>query len=95
MARLREAQQRDAFEQFYRAYFPRVYAFSVRAASDPEAARALTRVIFERALQELHRFDGSVSLAAWMLGVARAERARAGRPLARVEPLPTAQPARG
>jgi len=94
VARLREARQRDAFEQFYRAYFPRVYAFAVRAAPDAEAARALTSAILERALHELDRFDGSMSLAAWMLGVARAERARA-RPLVRVEPLPSAHSARG
>jgi RNA polymerase sigma-70 factor (ECF subfamily) len=61
----------DAWEQLYRASYPRLLAFARRRVSADHAADAVAET-FLRALTDLHRFDRQLGgFQPWLFGIAR------------------------
>ena len=70
LARIR--QRPDAIRQFYRSYFPRVYAYVAYRVSTRQDAEDLTSDIFIKLVESIGRFEyrGPGSLAAWVFRIA-------------------------
>lgn len=70
---LRDARQdMRAFIELYRAYFPRVYAYTVYRVGRAQEAEDITSEVFLRALEKLGEFEwrGDGSFAAWIFRLA-------------------------
>lgn len=61
----------QAFEQLYRTYVDRVYAYVAFRVRDRELADDLTQEVFIQALRALGGYDWRGSLAPWLLRIAR------------------------
>jgi len=60
----------DAFSEIYDAYFPRVYAFTLKRVGDPAEAEDLTQETFVQLYRSLESFEGRSSLLTWTFGIA-------------------------
>lgn len=60
-----------AFEQLYRTYVDRVYAYVAFRVRDADLADDLTQEVFIQALRALGGYDWRGSLAPWLLRIAR------------------------
>lgn len=86
-----------AFDRLFGEALDRVHAFVARRAASPEAAEQMTERILVRVFDALGRYDGSVPLSAWVLGLTMQE-LRADAPASRADIRPsgtTAAPASG
>jgi RNA polymerase sigma-70 factor, ECF subfamily len=84
LARRVLAGDESAFEEFFAAYFPRVYRFArLRLAGDEDAAEDVVQVTLIKALGKLHTYRGEAALFTWLCTFCRREIAawyeRAGR----------------
>jgi RNA polymerase sigma-70 factor, ECF subfamily len=84
LARRVLAGDESAFEEFFAAYFPRVYRFArLRLAGDEDAAEDVVQVTLIKALTKLHTYRGEAALFTWLCTFCRREIAawyeRAGR----------------
>lgn len=61
----------QAFEQLYRTYVDRVYAYVAFRVRDGDLADDLTQEVFIQALRALGGYDWRGSLAPWLLRIAR------------------------
>ena len=59
-----------AFAEIYDAYFPRVYAFTLKRVGDPAEAEDLTQETFVQLYRSLPSFEGRSSLLTWTFGIA-------------------------
>jgi RNA polymerase sigma-70 factor (ECF subfamily) len=59
----------EQFAPLYQRYFPRVYAYCLRRASDAQEAEDLCSQVFIRALRGLHTYRGG-QVAAWLFQIA-------------------------
>ena len=59
-----------AFSEIYGAYFPRVYAFTLKRVGDPAEAEDLTQETFVQLYRSLPSFEGRSSLLTWTFGIA-------------------------
>lgn len=59
-----------AFAEIYNAYFPRVYAFTVKRVGDAAEAEDLTQETFVQLYRSLESFEGRSSLLTWTFGIA-------------------------
>lgn len=59
-----------AFSEIYDAYFPRVYAFTLKRVGDPAEAEDLTQETFVQLYRSLPSFEGRSSLLTWTFGIA-------------------------
>ncbi len=63
-----------AFEEFFNAYFPRVYRFALpRLNGDVEAARSIVQSTLEKAIRKLESFRGESGLFTWVCQICRNE----------------------
>lgn len=73
--RARRAADADpvAFELLFADTIDRIYAWALGRAPDVATAERVSERALECAFRNLHRYDGSVSLAAWVLAIAKRE----------------------
>lgn len=60
---------RNAFEQLYRRYYPRVYRFSLRIVKQPGLAEEAANDTFYAVWQNADSFQHKSSLSTWILGI--------------------------
>ncbi len=68
----------DAYIDWFDRWYPRVHAWALRRARDPDAARDLTERSMFQIVQALPGYDGSIPLDRFVLAVAEATRRRGG-----------------
>lgn len=82
MQRLREG-EREAFEQFFREYHPKLFRFALRRLSQNRAAAEdAAQVTICSALKSLHTYRGEAPLMTWLCTICRRQlisQARHGR----------------
>lgn len=61
----------DAFEELYRKYYTRIYAFLLRLCSDCALAEELTQETFYQAYLSIHRFKGGSDIFTWLASIAK------------------------
>jgi DNA-directed RNA polymerase specialized sigma24 family protein len=69
----------EAFQRFFEAWFPRVYAFAWNELRSRPHAESVTRRSLRRALAEVGTLDPATPLAPWLLAHLRRELAWARR----------------
>ncbi|HET6319116.1 MAG TPA: RNA polymerase sigma factor [Chloroflexota bacterium] len=67
----RAAQEASAFAELYRRHTDRVYRYLLARTGNRQDAQELTADTFLTAYQDLARFRGEGTFAAWLLGIAR------------------------
>ena len=80
-----------ACESVFVATIDRVYAFVLRRIASAEVAQCVTERVLTRVFRDLERYEGRVSLSAWVLSIVKQElhsEARASRPSAPHESAP-------
>lgn len=55
-----------AFREFVRLYSPRVYGLAYQLCGNKDNADDITQEVFVRAVEALHRFQGTASLSTWL-----------------------------
>lgn len=61
----------NAFAELYRFYLPRIHAFAYRRSGSREVAEDVTAATFEKALENLHRFEPrGGGFGAWLFRIA-------------------------
>ena len=86
----------QAFQEFFDAYFPRLYRFAlVRTRHDAEAAEEIVQVTLTQVLRKLGTYRGEAALFTWLCTFCRHEisafyrrRSRQPQPVDLVEDLP-------
>jgi RNA polymerase sigma-70 factor, ECF subfamily len=64
----------SAFEEFFAAYFPRVYRFAcARLRGDQDAAEEVAQTTMIKALGKLHTYRGEAALLTWLCAFCRRE----------------------
>ncbi|MBI4572132.1 MAG: sigma-70 family RNA polymerase sigma factor [candidate division NC10 bacterium] len=66
-----KAGDRTAFEQLYRRYRDRLYAFLVRYTGDPSSAQDLFQETFLRVFRDRARYEPRAAFATWLFTIAR------------------------
>ena len=61
----------EAFEEIYKTYFPRVYAFLYRLSQDASLSEELTQETFYQAYCSFHRFNGKCDIFTWLASIAK------------------------
>lgn len=62
---------KDIFEEIYRDYFQRVYAFLFKMTANPDLAEELTQETFYQAFVSFHRFEGKCDIFTWLASIAK------------------------
>lgn len=62
-----------AFDELYRRYGRRVYAFALKRLQNPADAEDVTQEVFFQVCRSIHRYAGRSSLMTWMFGIAHHE----------------------
>ncbi len=62
---------RSAFAAIYKRYLTRIYRYQLARCGNPADAEDLCAQTFLAALENIHRFRGDGSFAAWLFGIAR------------------------
>lgn len=62
---------RDAFNELYEGYFPRVYRFALKRLSDTGEAEDVSQEVFETIFKALPSYRGDSSLLVWIFGITR------------------------
>ena len=62
-----------AFEQLFADSVDRVLAFALARSPSVAAAERVSERALEHVFRELHRYDGSLSLSAWVLAIVKRE----------------------
>lgn len=62
---------KEAFHQFYEAYFPRVYGFVQKKLSNRADTEEVVQDVFLNIFLSIGSFRGEAPLAAWVFGVSR------------------------
>lgn len=74
LARRVIAGEESAFEEFFAAYFPRLYRFArVRLGGHEDAADDVVQTTLIRALDKLHTYRGEAELFTWLCTLCRRE----------------------
>jgi RNA polymerase sigma-70 factor, ECF subfamily len=64
----------SAFEDFFAAYFPRVYRYArVRLRANDEAAQEVAQATIIKALAKVHTYRGEAALFTWLCSICRRE----------------------
>ena len=61
----------QSFEDVYKNYFKRVYAFLYKLTSDPHIAEEMAQETFYRAFVGFHKYDGSCEIFTWLAAIAK------------------------
>jgi RNA polymerase sigma-70 factor, ECF subfamily len=68
------AHDRQAFNVFFDAYFPRLYRFArSRLADDPEVTKEIVHVTLTKAMRKLASYRGEAALFTWLCTICRNE----------------------
>ena len=68
------AHDRQAFNVFFDAYFPRLYRFArSRLADDPEITKEIVHVTLTKAMRKLASYRGEAALFTWLCTICRNE----------------------
>lgn len=87
VARIRDAEDRDAFATLFHHFAPRVKAFLMRSGADDSLAEECTQEVMSALWQKAHMFDPSrASVATWIFTIARNRKIDALRKQRRPEP---------
>jgi RNA polymerase sigma-70 factor (ECF subfamily) len=63
-----------AFEEFFAAYFPRLFRFALpRVGGDEDAAEEATQATLVKAIEKLHTYRGEAALFTWLCAICRNE----------------------
>jgi RNA polymerase sigma-70 factor (ECF subfamily) len=74
LARRVLAGEEAAFDEFFTAYFPRLYRFALaRLAGNEDAAEETVQRVLIRALDRLHTYKGEAALLTWLCTLCRRE----------------------
>jgi RNA polymerase sigma-70 factor (ECF subfamily) len=91
LARRLRIGEESAFEEFFAAYFPRIYRFArVRLGGDDEAAEEVAQAALIKALQKIDGFRGEAGLFTWLCTFCRHEISAWLRRSGRTAPAPLA-----
>jgi RNA polymerase sigma-70 factor (ECF subfamily) len=83
------AGDQQAFEEFFTAYFPRLFRFALpRVGGDDDAAEEATQAALVKAMEKLHTYRGEAALFTWLCAICRNEIASMRRRMFR-EPVLT------
>ena len=61
----------QSFEDVYKEYFKRVYAFLFKLTSDHDVAEEMAQETFYRAFVSFHKYDGSCEIFTWLAAIAK------------------------
>ncbi len=61
----------QSFEDVYRIYFRRIYAFLYKLTSDSDISEEMTQETFYRAFVGFHKYDGSCEMFTWLAAIAK------------------------
>lgn len=61
----------QSFEDVYKQYFKRVYAFLYKLTSDHDVAEEMVQETFYRAFVSFHKYDGSCEMFTWLAAIAK------------------------
>ena len=61
----------QSFEDIYRIYFKRIYAFLFKLTSDQELSEEMAQETFYQAFLSFHRYDGSCEVFTWLAAIAK------------------------
>ena len=61
----------QSFEDVYRIYFRRIYAFLYKLTSDADISEEMAQETFYRAFLCFHRYDGSCEMFTWLAAIAK------------------------
>ena len=61
----------QSFEDVYRIYFRRIYAFLYKLTSDADISEEMTQETFYRAFVSFHKYDGSCEIFTWLAAIAK------------------------
>ena len=73
LARRLLAGEESAFEEFFAAYFPRLYRFARVRVGDEDAADDVVQTTLIKALDKLHTYRGEAELFTWLCTFCRRE----------------------
>ena len=74
LVRRLRAGEESAFEDFFAAYFPRLYRFArVRLAGNEDVAEEVTQTTLIKALAKMHTYRGEAALFTWLCSFCRRE----------------------
>jgi RNA polymerase sigma-70 factor (ECF subfamily) len=63
-----------AFEEFFAAYFPRLFRFALpRVGGDEDAAEEATQAALVKGIEKLHTYRGEAALFTWLCAICRNE----------------------
>jgi RNA polymerase sigma-70 factor (ECF subfamily) len=66
------AHEREAFNEFFDGYFPRLYRFAhARLNDDPESVKEIVHVTLTKAIRNLGRYRGEAALFTWLCSICR------------------------
>ncbi len=87
LARVRDLQDRDAFEALFRHFAPRIKGFLMKSGASATLAEECAQDVMATVWQKSHLFDASrASVATWVYTIARNRRIDALRKSRRPEP---------
>lgn len=61
----------QSFEDIYKLYFKRVYAFLYKLTSDRDISEEMAQETFYQAFVSFHRYDGSCEMFTWLAAIAK------------------------
>ena len=61
----------QSFEDIYKLYFKRVYAFLYKLTSDRDISEEMAQETFYKAFTSFHRYDGSCEMFTWLAAIAK------------------------
>jgi RNA polymerase sigma-70 factor (ECF subfamily) len=68
------AHDRQAFNEFFDSYFPRLYRFArTRLGEDPDTTKEIVHVTLTRAIRKLASYRGEAALFTWLCTICRNE----------------------
>ena len=61
----------QSFEDIYKIYFRRIYAFLYKLTSDSDISEEMAQETFYQAFLSFHRYDGSCEIFTWLAAIAK------------------------
>ena len=61
----------QSFEDVYRIYFRRIYAFLYKLTSDSDVSEEMAQETFYQAFLSFHRYNGSCEMFTWLAAIAK------------------------
>ena len=62
---------KQSFEDVYRIYFRRIYAFLYKLTGDSDVSEEMAQETFYQAFLSFHRYDGTCEMFTWLAAIAK------------------------